>query len=286
MARPFPHVDGVEHEHVEIDGFRMHVASAGPSDGDPIVLVHGWPQHWYVWRNQIPALVADGYRVIAPDLRGYGWSDAPRSSYAKAEFAADLAVLLDVLGHDRVKLVGHDWGAFAGWLLTLDHPDRIEAFVAIAVAPPWLPSSTPRTALPAVLAYQPLISTPFLGPLAQRYAGLPAAVFRVAGGRRVWSEEEERAFTDVFKEPDHAEAASRTYRTFLREELPAMLRGRYRRGPTTVRSLMLAPKSDPIVGPPRPGFEDPIEVREVAGGHFLPEHRPEEVTAAIRQFFA
>ena len=286
MPRPYPHVDGVQHEFVQAGEVRLHVATAGPAGGEPVVLLHGWPQHWYMWRHQIPALAADGYRVIAPDLRGFGWSDAPHSSYAKEEFARDTVALLDALGLDRVRLAGHDWGAFTGWLLTLEHPERISSYVAVAVAPPWLPGRTPPTALPAVLAYQPWISTPFLGAQLQRRAPFVETVFRVAGGRRIWSEEEEREFTAQYREPDRAEAASRVYRTFLTRELPAMLRGRYRRGPTTVRSLMLAPTGDPIVGPPKPGYPDPIEVREVQGGHFLPEHKPELVTAALREWFS
>jgi pimeloyl-ACP methyl ester carboxylesterase len=76
MARPFPHVDGVSHRHVDAGSLTMHLAEAGPPDADPILILHGWPQHWYEWRHQIPTL-AQHYRVIAPDLRGLGWSDAP-----------------------------------------------------------------------------------------------------------------------------------------------------------------------------------------------------------------
>src|SRR4051794_33022829 len=81
MARPFPEVEGVEHRYVDAGGLRMHVAEAGPQ-GEPIMLLHGWPQHWYLWRDVIPPL-AEEYRVIAPDLRGFGWSDAPPDGYDK-----------------------------------------------------------------------------------------------------------------------------------------------------------------------------------------------------------
>ena len=73
-SRPFPEVEGVQHRFIEAGGLRMHVAEAG--QGDPLVLLHGWPQHWYEWRHQIPVL-SQHYRVICPDLRGLGWSDAP-----------------------------------------------------------------------------------------------------------------------------------------------------------------------------------------------------------------
>jgi pimeloyl-ACP methyl ester carboxylesterase len=74
-----PHVDGVAHRHVEAAGIRFHVAEAG--EGEPVVLLHGWPQHWYCWRRVIPRLAAD-HRLLCADVRGFGWSDAPRSSYS------------------------------------------------------------------------------------------------------------------------------------------------------------------------------------------------------------
>ncbi len=77
MTVPLPHVDGVEHRWVDAGGLRMHVAEAGPPDGPAAMLVHGWPQHWYEWRKLIGPLADAGHRVICPDLRGLGWTDAP-----------------------------------------------------------------------------------------------------------------------------------------------------------------------------------------------------------------
>ncbi len=99
MAPPMPEVEGVEHRWATVNGFRMHYAEAG--EGEPAILQHGWPQHWWAWRHQIGPL-AERYRVIVPDLRGYGWSDAPRSGYEKARLAADVLALMDE-GRRRVK---------------------------------------------------------------------------------------------------------------------------------------------------------------------------------------
>lgn len=87
----------------------MHVALAGPDDGPPLLLVHGWPQHWWEWRHVIPAL-AERFRVIAPDLRGFGWSEVPAGGYEKEQLASDMLALLDTLGIERVSWIGHDWG--------------------------------------------------------------------------------------------------------------------------------------------------------------------------------
>src|SRR5215210_3982994 len=79
---PFPHVDGVRHDFVPARGLRMHLAEAGPADGEPVLLLHGWPQHWYLWRGVVP-LRSDQYRLVMPDLRGTGWTEAPSDGYDK-----------------------------------------------------------------------------------------------------------------------------------------------------------------------------------------------------------
>ena len=133
-------VEGVEVEHRYVDarGLRVHVALAGPESGDPVVLVHGWPQHWWVWRGVIPALVDAGYRCICVDLRGHGWSDAPPDGYEKEQFATDILATLDTLGVERFKLVGHDWGGFASFLIALRAPERVEKLLAVSIIHPWI----------------------------------------------------------------------------------------------------------------------------------------------------
>jgi pimeloyl-ACP methyl ester carboxylesterase len=134
---------GAEHRDVAVNGVRLHVAEAGA--GPPLNLLHGWPQHWWFWRR--PTLrLAEDYRVLAPDLRGWGWSDAPRDDYAKATFAADVIALMDAERLDRVSLLGHDWGGYTSCLLSLEHPERIERVIALDVTQPWLgcTRATPR----------------------------------------------------------------------------------------------------------------------------------------------
>ncbi len=128
-----PPLDGVVHTDVRVDGVRWHVATAG--DGPPVLLVHGWPQHWWMWRKVIPDLARD-HRVIVPDLRGSGWSDAPAGDYSKAGLARDLDRLLGELGVDSCTVVGHDWGALVGWALGAWHPDRVRTLTVLSVPHP------------------------------------------------------------------------------------------------------------------------------------------------------
>ena len=138
-----PQVPGVEHRYVEAGGLRMHVAEAGA--GEPLLLVHGWPQHWYQWRGVIERL-GGSRRLIAPDLRGFGWTDVTPGPIDPDVFAGDLIALLDALGLEQVDLAGHDWGGFTAMLLAARHPGRFRRVVALSAPHPWV-EITPRLAL-------------------------------------------------------------------------------------------------------------------------------------------
>ncbi len=218
-----PPVPGVEHRDVDVNGVRLHVAEAG--DGPPLILLHGWPQHWWSWRHLIPRLAQD-YRVLAPDLRGWGWSDAPRDSYAKLTFATDVIALLDAEGLDRVKVIGHDWGGYTAFLLALEYPGRIERMVTLDIPPPWAgPRHLRQLALPVFLAYQVLVASPGLGPWTMTSSNLFIRTIIRGGSARTkkWSDQELDVYAAVLREPARAAASSACYRTFLTRELPETL---------------------------------------------------------------
>ncbi|KAI6674599.1 hypothetical protein NL676_002505 [Syzygium grande] len=127
-------MEKIEHATVRTNGINMHVASVG--DGpDTILFLHGFPELWYSWRHQMVSLSALGYRAVAPDLRGYGGTDAPPcvESYTAFHVVGDLVGMLDALGIGRVFVVGHDWGAIIAWCLCLFRPDRVRALVNTSV---------------------------------------------------------------------------------------------------------------------------------------------------------
>jgi pimeloyl-ACP methyl ester carboxylesterase len=128
-------VEDVRHRTLQSNGISMHVAEAGPEDGPAVILCHGFPELWYSWRHQLPVLAAAGFRVIAPDQRGYGRTDAPRETEAFdiAHLTGDLTGLLDVLGEERAVFVGHDWGAIVVWALSVMAPDRVRAVAGLSV---------------------------------------------------------------------------------------------------------------------------------------------------------
>lgn len=118
---------------MEINGLNLNVVVEG--EGEPVMLLHGFPDSNYVWRDVIPQLVKAGYKVIAPDQRGFGESDAPegKEHYDMELIAKDAIDILDALDIKKAKLVAHDWGAMIGWLLAGTYPDRFENYTAISV---------------------------------------------------------------------------------------------------------------------------------------------------------
>lgn len=286
MAPPMPQLDGVRHEYVQANGLRVHYAEAG--EGEPVVLQHGWPQHWWAWRHQIAPL-AERYRVICPDLRGFGWSEAPRSGYEKRQLADDLIALLDALGLERVRYAGHDWGAYLGYLAAFDHPDRFERLAGLAVPPPW--GGRPPVQVAAVfLTYQSLVSSPLLGKAVVK-RGIPKLMLRAGRKAGAYSGEELEAYQRVFAQDEYANASVQVYRTFLTKELPASLRGAYDDARLTVRTLVLMGGSDLLTKAiDEQAYRtraDDLRLEVVDGAaHWLPEEKPAEVTERLLDFFA
>ncbi|GAV92586.1 Abhydrolase_6 domain-containing protein [Cephalotus follicularis] len=126
-------MEGIEHKMMSCNGITMHVAEKG--QGPAVLFLHGFPELWYSWRNQILGLSSLGYHAIAPDLRGYGDTEAPPSvsSYTCFHIVGDLIALIDRLGVDQVFLVANDWGAMIAWYFCLLRPDRVKAFVCLSV---------------------------------------------------------------------------------------------------------------------------------------------------------
>lgn len=289
VERPLPHVPGVRHAHHRAGDVRLHVAEAG--DGPPLVMLHGWPQHWYEWRELIPPL-SRRYRVLCPDLRGFGWSEAPPRGYDKETLARDILALLDELGVERFRLAGHDWGGWIGFLICLLAPERVERFLALNIAHPFSSLTPAAAATLWRFWYQWAIAAPILG---RRVIGLGprlGPVFRwVGAGDRAWDEEETRIFLDQFSEPERARASVLLYRSFATREMASVLGGRYRRERLVTPTLLLYGTGDKVVRPVHfadyERYADDMSVELVPGcGHFIVDERPELVLDRALRFFA
>lgn len=280
---------GISHRRVRARGIEFHVAEAGEGD-DVVLCLHGWPQHWYEWRHLMPAL-ADRHRVIALDQRGCGESEATPHGYEKEELASDVLAVMDALGLERVKLVGHDWGGWIGFLLCLREPGRFERYLALNILPPWV-NLRNLVGHAWRFYYQQLILAPGLGYQLHRRGDFVRRVLVGASTNKdVWTEQELDAFADNLTDPARARAAVQMYRTFnLREALP-IARGRYAEARLTVPTLLLFGVDDFVMRPSMLGgyqkHADEMRVELVPDcGHFIADERPDLVAERAREFLA
>lgn len=286
-----PVVAGVDHRWVDVDGVRLHVAEAGTehrSERPSVVLLHGWPQHWFCWRHVIPAL-ATTHHVVAVDLRGAGWSDAPAgpAAYDKRAIADEIARLVEVMGLDRPVLVGHDWGAWTSLLVASRHPDRVRGVVAAAIIAPWTP--VPWYDLWR-FGYQLVAAGPW-GPFLHRGLGqvFLRTIFRLGASRRFrWSRADREEYLARFRDPARARAGALMYRRFLSTEIAETLRRAYARRVDDVPLLLLPGQADGVLAPRivrQAAGPTNVVVREIAGaGHWVPEEQPEALVRHVRAF--
>ncbi len=271
------------HRYVQAGGLRFHVAEAG-TDGPPVLLLHGYPQHWYAWRHVMADLAGD-HRVYALDLRGAGQSDAPRRGYDSDTLAADVLAVLDALDLPVVQLVGHEWGGWLGFTLALSAPHRFSSFLAVNAPHPWLPH---RKLLPQVWRfwYTALLEYPVLGAWVIRTR--PGVLrWLLRRGRPGLPDAEVEIFAAVAREPARARAGQQLHWQVVVRDIPMRLSGRYRRRHLQVPTLMLAGSRDFALSPRSltgaGRHADSLRVRVVDAGHYLPEERPATVAAAARE---
>jgi pimeloyl-ACP methyl ester carboxylesterase len=284
-----PELAGVTHDYLEVNGFRAHVALAGDPDAEPVVLLHGWPQHWWTWNKVIPPL-AERYRVICPDLRGHGWSDAPEGGYDKPQFAADLIAVIDALGLDRVRLVGHDWGAVAGYLACISHPERFERYLAVSIAPPF-PSGGAKQILQLWrLYYQIPLTAPVLAPRLLSNPGFIRFVIEKGVNRKgAISDRDLDLYAQAMS--DRPQVSLAIYRTFVTRELSKVASGAWA-APLRVPTRLVVGEGEPTTNAERArlaanGYADDMEIEELPGvGHFAPEEAPDDIVRNALSFFA
>ena len=274
-----PHVEGVHHRFLDVRGVRVHVAEAG--DGPPLLLLHGWPQHWYCWHRVVPLL--PGFRLVVPDMRGFGWSSVPATGYDKENLASDVLALMDELAIDRAGIIGHDWGGWTGFLTGLRAPERVAALLAVSIAHPFV-SVDVRTIIQSWrFGYQLLLGSP-LGRLALRRHRLLDLMLATETDAIV----EPRVYSDVIAQPDRARASELLYRTFLLSEVPRLRR--YHDEFLQVPTVLAVGDRDPVIRPSLlGGFEEhakEMTIEIVRGaGHFVPEESPDELAALAMATF-
>lgn len=246
-ASPCPDLDelvvvggpvGLDHRFLDRPWGRQHVVVAGPAGADALVLVHGWPQHWFAWRHVLRALATE-FRVVAVDSRGFGWSstEPQGADITIGDLAVDIVRVLDDLDIGSAVLAAHDWGGWIGFRAVLDHPDRFRRYSALSIVPPWL-SRGMLLRRQAHLAY--VLPMAVSG---DRIACAPRAVRWMmdhSSHEAAWRNPQGRAalasYVERIGRPESATMTRQLYATLVRHELPSACRERpgRLRVPTTV----------------------------------------------------
>jgi pimeloyl-ACP methyl ester carboxylesterase len=272
----------IEHDFVKVDGLRLHYATAG--EGEPLVLLHGWPQYWWSWREVIGPL-STRYRVICPDVRGLGLSEGASADYSLRRLAADLIGLFDALGIERARLAGHDWGAAIGYEACFGWPERFDAFMPIGGLTPWSSDGAPPR----------LWLRPWHIPVLAAVGRASMATRKIAANSlRAWrhagefNSEEMGAYLDSVCRPASAAATQRYYRNVALYEIPRFVR-HHSEMRLQVPTLHLNGEHDPLtVGVPHSyrRYADEMRLELLPDcGHFIAEEAPEALLARMGDFF-
>lgn len=288
--------DLVVHRMLDVGDVRLHAVEAG--EGPLVVLLHGFPEFWYSWRHQIPALVAAGYRVVAPDLRGYALSDKPRelSAYRAEALVGDVVGLIQALGERRATVVGHDWGGVAAWFTAMTKPDVLDGLVICNAPHPARFAAALRSPLQALRSsYMVAFQVPRLPELALGggHARAIRLLLRAAAVRTgAFTDEDLARYAQAFTEPGSVRGALAYYRWMGRRMVtsPRAAGARAPR-PVAAPTLIVWGTQDPVLGADLadPGPElvpDRRVVRIDGAGHFVQSDAPEKVNAALLDFLA
>lgn len=276
-----PDVPGFTHRFLQTPGLRIHVAEIG--EGAPVIMLHGLPQHWWQWRS-IGAGLADRFRVICPDLRGFGWSHAESSRIEHDAMYDDIIALLDAFGLGRVRVVAHDLGAVVASHLAYRSPERVHALVAMSVPPPFMPMSLGM--LPAMR---------HVPKLRFRRAGSPLAyIFEPPYAVRAMPPEVVATYLAPTVRPEIDGAIREVYRGLIGGEMPLLATGAYRKRRLRVPSLYAFGDEDrPLTAEfvrrhcgDVARYADRFEIASVPdAAHFMTEDNPEAVQSVVRDFF-
>jgi epoxide hydrolase 4 len=279
----------LEHHLVHTNGVRLHTVQAGDRDAPLVILLHGFPEFWYAWKHQITALAAAGFRVWAPDQRGYGESTKPRgiAAYAIDELVSDVVGMIDASGNQTAHVVGHDWGGAVAWRLAATHPERVARLAVLNCPHPRVmaknlrrnPAQAVRSSY--ILFFQlPLLPELVLG--ARGAALLERALVRTSR-RSTFAEEDLARYREAWSRPGAVRSMINWYR--------AVRRGLGRGGDRRIRvpTLLLWGARDRFLGEEM--AEQSIALCDdgrltvlQAATHWLHHEEPEQVSRALTDF--
>jgi pimeloyl-ACP methyl ester carboxylesterase len=279
---------------IDVGEVRLAVTEAGAPSGEPVLLLHGFPELAHSWRHQLPALAAAGYHAVAPDLRGYGASDRPPAveDYAAPKLVGDVAGLIRALGHESAHIVGHDWGGGLAWGLAGNRPEMVRS-LTILNAPVGVVSARLRREDPAQRAkswYMLLFQFPGVAETwlsADDFANLRAFVFDTAAPG-AFSEEDRAVFLDALRRDGALTAALNWYRANM--PASAWLRDPPDPPPVPAPTMIIWGEADAYMDPillerSAATVTGPLRIERLPGvSHWVAQEVPERVNELLVDF--
>lgn len=276
---------------VETNGIGLNVVTAGPPDGPPLLLLHGFPEFWYGWYRQIGPLASAGYRVVVPDQRGYNLSDKPTRvrDYGLDVLVSDALGLLDALGHETAFVAGHDWGGAVAWWTALRAPERVRRLAVLNVPHPRVLREALRTtaAQRRRSRYMAFFQLPWLPEFTMRRGGWSKAEHSIRGTALpgTFDETDMRRYREAWSRPGAIRSMIHWYRAALRHPPRERVDVRVR-----VPTLMLWGARDRFLGgeliePSLALCDDGRVVRLDAATHWLQHEEPQRVADELIRFF-
>lgn len=280
---PLPPAAGFDHQAIDVPGARVHVATIGA--GDPVLLLHGFPEHWWQWRTIAPALAEHGFRVVCPDLRGSGWTQTTTSRMQRETHMRDVLAVLDGLGIERAHLMSHDMGAISAMQIAYSHPERVRTAVQLSVPPGFLrfiPGIVPAFRhMPKLLMHRP--------PGSMRYLFNPAYLAHPL------SEHDLAGYLVAEQRPEVLRSVRSIFRGMVISESMRLAGGHYRRLRLTPPTLFVFGRLDtPFseknvrrITADHIRHADRIELAFVDdAAHFITDDAPDAVSSLALDWFA
>lgn len=287
----------VKHRTEQVNGINLHWVEAG--DGPLVVLLHGFPEFWYSWRHQIPALAEAGYRVVAPDLRGYNESDKPAGydAYLADPLSGDVADLIRVCGEERAMVVGHDWGGAVAWMTALRRPEVVDKLVILNAPHPAAflrgirsPAQLLRS---SYMMFFQLPNVPELALRAGNFATLKMLLRSASQRAGAFTQEDLQRYADAFSKQGALGGGLAYYRAMGRRLATVRQSGAVpaqgERSTVTAPTLIIWGRNDPALGE---ALADPgvklVPNRRVVfideASHFVQADAPERVNKLLIDF--
>lgn len=283
--------DSLHESSVTANGIRFHYAEQG--EGPLVLLLHGFPERWFSWKHQIPALAARGYRVVAPDLRGYGESERPTTGYELTNLARDVAELIPALGADTATVIGHDWGGAVTWEAVARHPDVVTRAAVLNCPHPAVMFKVLKSSRKQLAKswYMFAFNLPWLPEylISRDHGSLVAKTFlKAAVDRTRFTPEAMEPFCQSVARPGAVAPMLQYYRTAMRTMLSPREAARHQASYSVIErpTMLVWAEDDFALGmelvAPHVRYTRDLRIKRIPHcGHFLQQEQPDTVNAIL-----